>query len=102
MQFVVIAHDDTVSGLEKRLSAREDHIRLGNKLQSEGKHLVGAAILDDNNNMRGSVLIVDFPSRKELDAWLAAEPYVTSKTWDKIEIYPCKIGPSFSKLFDKQ
>lgn len=100
MQFVIIAHDDEIRGLERRLSARQDHITLGDKLQAEGKHLVGAAILDDEENMCGSVLIVDFPSRKELDEWLKVEPYVTGKTWDKIEIYPCKIGPSFSKLFE--
>lgn len=101
MQFVVIAHDSKIDGLERRLSARQDHIKLGDKLVAEGRHLFGAAILDDKEQMRGSVLIVDFPSRVELDAWLEHEPYMTSGTWDKVEIYPCKIGPSFQKLFEK-
>ena len=36
--------------------------------------------------MKGSVLILDFPSRAELDAYLAAEPYVVEHVWEKIEV----------------
>jgi len=36
--------------------------------------------------MKGSVLIMDFESRKELDDYIANEPYVLEKVWEKIEI----------------
>lgn len=96
MEFLVIAYDGTEdNALSRRLKAREEHLKLGDKLAQEGKMLYGAAILDDKNKMVGSVLICDFDSRKELDEWLKIEPYVKGNVWDKIEIKKCKVGPSF-------
>jgi hypothetical protein len=37
----------------------------------------GAAIWDDNKQMKGSVLIYDFVDETELNAYLDREPYVT-------------------------
>ena len=85
MQFIVIAKDYKKDGLKKRLAVRENHIKLGDKLKAEGKVLYGVALLDEKEQMCGSVYIVDFPSKKELDEWLKIEPYVTEKVWDKIE-----------------
>jgi uncharacterized protein YciI len=39
------------------------------------------AMLDDDGAMIGSVLFMEFPSRAELDAWLAREPYVQQGVW---------------------
>ena len=36
--------------------------------------------------MKGSVLILDFESRAQLDAYLETEPYVVNHVWEKIEI----------------
>ena len=36
--------------------------------------------------MKGSVLVMDFADRSELDAYLAGEPYVREHVWEKIEI----------------
>ena len=96
MQFIIIAHDYK-DGLQRRLAAREKHISLGDKLVEEEKALYGAALLDANGDMNGSVYIVDYPSRKELDEYLKNEPYVVGKVWEKIEVIPCKVGPSFKK-----
>jgi uncharacterized protein YciI len=96
MQFIVIARDykdkDT---LNRRMKVREDHIALGDQMVSKGRALYGVALLDDKGTMNGSVYIVDFPTRKELDKWIKIEPYVVGKVWEKIEIIPCKVGPSF-------
>ena len=51
----------------------------------------GAAMWDGNNQMIGSMLLMDFPTRKELDAWLEHEPYVTGKVWEKLEIQKCNV-----------
>jgi len=96
MQFIVIAHDYK-DGLERRLKVREKHLKHGDKLVAEGKALYGVALLDDKRDMKGSVYIMDFPSRRELDEWLQTEPYVKEKVWEKIEVIPCKVGPSFTK-----
>ncbi|MFN8391080.1 MAG: YciI family protein [Bdellovibrionota bacterium] len=103
MQFLVIGHDGKdPEALNRRLAARQAHIELGNELRDKGNHLVAAAILDDQGKMVGSTLIVDFESREELDQWLAKEPYVTGKVWEKIEVTRCQVGPSFQGLFQKK
>lgn len=97
MQYVVIAYDHKDGGLERRLAVREKHIALGDKMRAEGNYLMGAALLNEHGQMTGSVMILDFPLKKELDDWLKIEPYVMEKVWDKIEIIPCKVGPTFLK-----
>jgi len=96
MQFIVIARDYK-DALQRRLDIRSKHIELGDKMVLDGKALYGVALLDDKEQMKGSVYIVDFPSRVELDEWLKTEPYVTGKVWEKIDIIPCRVGPSFTK-----
>ena len=99
MQFMLIAYDGTDDGaLDRRLAVRERHIELGDKLVAEGHQLFGTAILDDDGKMIGSMLVLDYPSRAELDEWLAIEPYATSDVWQRIEILPVRVGPSFTGL----
>ena len=99
MQFLVTAYDGIDEGsIERRRSTRDEHLALVTSMFKEGRHLYAAAIMDDNDRMIGSVLIVDFPSRTELDEWLKMEPYVVGNVWDKIEIKPCKVGPMFLDL----
>jgi uncharacterized protein len=96
MQFLLIAYDATdVDALNRRMVAREAHLALVNINQAKGHAKYGAAILDDSGKMIGSMMVVEYPDRAALDAWLAAEPYMAQKVWDKITIQPCKIAPSF-------
>jgi len=98
MQFLITAFDGTDSeALSRRLAVRAAHIELGNKYRVKGNHLYAAAILNETAQMIGSVMIVEFNSRAELDSWLAEEPYVTGNVWQKIDIKPCKVAPSFCK-----
>lgn len=96
MQFIVSAWDGTDSmALERRLAARPAHLELGHRLRAAGRHLYGAALLDESGRMVGSVIIAEYASRAELDNWLAEEPYVTEKVWGKVDVRPCRLGPSF-------
>lgn len=97
MHFLLMGYDGTDEGaMARRLAVRENHLRLGDELAAKGQMLYGAAILDDNGKMIGSMLVLDFPSRVELDAWLEVEPYVTSDVWRTTEIMPIRIGTSFT------
>ena len=83
MQFMVKAYDGK-GMLEKRMEVRPRHLEGINKL---GKHVICAGgLLDEEGKMKGSVLVVDFADRAELDAYLAAEPYVVEKVWEKVEV----------------
>ena len=70
--------------LERRLAVRPRHLEGMAKL---GAHVICAGgLLDEEGKMKGSALILDFPSRAELDAYLAEEPYVQEHVWDRIEV----------------
>lgn len=99
MQFMLIAYDGTDEGaLDRRLAARDAHIALGDTLVAEGHMLFGTAILDENDRMSGSMLVLDYPSRAALDAWLEIEPYVVQKVWKTVRVEQVRVGPSFVGL----
>ncbi|MEV4415906.1 YciI family protein [Catellatospora sp. NPDC049609] len=99
MQFLLIAHDGKDEGaLARRLAARDAHIALGDQLVASGNMLYGGAVLDEAGQMTGSVLVLDFPSREDVDAWLKIEPYVLGDVWREIDIQPFRVGPSFVGL----
>ena len=101
MQFLIIAKDFKEGGLERRMKCRADHVLLCDKLIAEGKYIYGVATLDDKGKMTGSVMIFDFPGRKELDEYMKIEPYILGNVWDSIEIIPCQPGPSFTEEHKK-
>ena len=88
MQFVVIGLDGTDSEApERRAKVRQAHIDLGEELRQSGNMWYGAALLHDDETMKGSMILVDFPSEKELQAWLNKEPYVVGDVWRDITIH---------------
>ena len=92
MQFLIIGKDGIDSEAKAcRLDARPAHIALGEELRLSGNMWYGAALWNDQNEMIGSMLLMDFPSEKELHDWLDREPYVTKKVWKSIEILKCNV-----------
>ncbi len=88
MQFVVIGLDDTdKKAQERRSKVRQAHIDMGEKLRLSGNMWYGAALLNDDGSMKGSMILVDFPSEKELHEWLDKEPYVVGEVWKDITIH---------------
>ena len=98
MNYSVIGYDGTDDqALERRAAVRDQHLEMANKLKAEGKVLYAVAMLNDSQDMIGSVYIVNFETREELDKWLEVEPYVVGKVWEKIDIKVCKVAPAFLK-----
>ncbi len=96
MHFLLIARDGIdEKALERRLASRERHLASIARLRAEGRALYGAALIDEDGTMRGSVLIMDFESRQEFDRYLKDEPYVTGKVWQDIEVKPCRVPELF-------
>lgn len=88
MQFLIKAYDGP-NMLEKRMEVRPIHLEGMSRLS---EHIICAGgLLDDEGKMKGSALIMDFDSRGELDAYLAAEPYVLENVWQKIEVEPMNV-----------
>ena len=92
-QFLVIAYDGTdAEALERRMAARPAHLEGVKPMVERGQMIAGGAILDDAGAMIGSATIVEFADRAGLDAWLARDPYVTGKVWQKIEVRPFRLA----------
>lgn len=88
MQFVIIGLDGTDENAPaRRQAARQDHIAMGDKLLESGNLWYGAALLNDDGSMKGSMYVVNFPSEKELRECLDKEPYVMGEVWKDIQIH---------------
>ncbi len=83
MQFMIKALDGE-GKLAKRMEVRPRHLEGMEKLRSN--IICAGGLLNDEGKMKGSVLILDFPSRAELDSYLATEPYVVEQVWEKVEV----------------
>lgn len=93
MQYLVVATDSTdADARARRLRTRPAHSALIAKLREAGNFKLGGHTLDDNENIIGSAVVVDFPSRAELDAYLKAEPYVIERVWNDIKVTRINLG----------
>jgi uncharacterized protein YciI len=88
MQFIIRAYDGE-GMLDRRMEVRPRHLEGMNRM---GRHIICAGgLLDDAGKMKGSVLVVDFQTREELDAYLADEPYMLEHVWEEIDIEPLNV-----------
>ena len=83
MQFIIKAYDGP-GMLEKRMEVRPRHLEGMSRMSA---HIVCAGgLLDEEGKMKGSVLILDYPSREDLDRYLENEPYMQEHVWEKVEV----------------
>lgn len=83
MQFVITAYDGE-GMLAKRMEVRPLHLEGMERLKD---HLVCAGgLLDDAGNLKGSVLVMEFQNREELDEYLTNEIYVKEHVWERITV----------------
>lgn len=89
MQFLLLADDGSdPEAPNRRLKVRNDHLEKIEELKRRGEFIFGGAILNDEGQMTGSMIIYDFPDRQSLDRRLNDEPYIIGGVWKKIEIKP--------------
>jgi uncharacterized protein len=89
MQFLVVASDGTDDdALDRRRRVRPAHLESIRPLVEAGNVLVGGAMLSEDGEMIGSMLLVEFPDRAAVDRWLERDPYVTNGVWREIEVRP--------------
>jgi uncharacterized protein YciI len=98
-QFLLLAYDGTDdSAKARRAAVRPAHFEGIKPMVAKGELRAAGAILDDAGKMIGSAVMAEFPSRVELDAWLAREPYVKEGVWQKIEIRPFRMAVLDGKI----
>ncbi len=93
MQFILTAYDGRDPGAtERRMAVRGTHLENVRDLKKSKNFIWGGAILGDNGEMIGSVVLYEFPDRESLDIMLKDEPYITGGVWKEIDIKPFRLA----------
>jgi Uncharacterized protein conserved in bacteria len=92
MLFVLTALDKP-DALALRLSVREAHLAFA---RDTGRIRLGGPFLDDNGDMRGSMMIIEAPDLETAKAWHASDPYVKAGLFASSDIRPWK--PTFNPI----
>ena len=92
-QYLIIANDGKDDeALDKRKEVRPLHLAGAKKLKEKNNFVIGGAMLDDDGNMRGSIMIVQFETQDDFQNWYDNEPYITQGVWKTIEVKPFRVA----------
>lgn len=92
-QYVIIARDGSdAEALPRRMEARPAHLEGVKELKANDNYHIGGAILNDDGNMCGSVMILQFETDEQFQAWYNNEPYIQSGVWESIEVKPFRVA----------
>lgn len=94
--FYALICEDKPGTLEQRLAARPEHLARLQELQHQGRLLLAGphpAIESDNPGeagFTGSLVVAEFASQAEAQAWADADPYVAAGVYQRVTIKPFK------------
>ncbi|MXV15397.1 YciI family protein [Hufsiella ginkgonis] len=92
-QYLITAYDFTdEQALDRRMAVRPDHLEGARTLKSKNQFVLGGAMLNDDGKMVGSTMMVQFETPADLDEWLANEPYILRKVWDKVTVTSFRVA----------
>ena len=89
-----IVGTDVPDSLEKRLGARPAHVARLQQLQAEGRMLLAgpfpAIDAEDPGSagFTGSLIVAEFASLAEAQAWADADPYVAAGVYAAVSVKP--------------
>ncbi|QEL55666.1 YciI family protein [Chromobacterium paludis] len=93
MLYAIVAQD-APGTLDKRLAARSDHLARLQALQDAGRlTLAGPFPAIDSVDpgpagFSGSLIVAEFPSLAEAQAWADADPYRAAGVYARVEVKP--------------
>ena len=93
MLYAIIG-EDVADSLEKRLANRPPHLERLNKLQDEGRLLLAGPFpaIDSVDpgpaGFSGSLIVAEFPSLEDAQAWADADPFVSGGVYGKVIVRP--------------
>lgn len=95
MLYVLIG-EDAPGSLDTRMAARPAHLARLEALRDEGRVILGGPMpaIDAADpgpaGFAGSLIVAEFASQAEAEAWLAADPYVTEGVFARTIVRPFK------------
>jgi len=91
-----IVSTDVEQSLNLRLSVRPAHVERLNKLKDEGRLILAGpnpAIASNepgDAGFSGSIIVAEFSSLEDAQAWADADPYVSAGVYDEVIVKPFK------------
>lgn len=91
-----IVGEDTPNSLDKRLSARPEHVQRLTQLQEAGRLLLAGpcpaidSIDPGPAGFSGSLIVAEFASLQEAQCWADADPYVSAGVYTSVHVKPFK------------
>lgn len=95
MLYAIIS-EDVKDSLELRKGARPDHLARLQALKEAGRLVIAGPhpLIDSENpgdaGFSGSLVIAEFPSLQDAEAWASTDPYVTAGVYQKVVVKPFK------------
>lgn len=95
MLYAIIA-EDLPGSLPRRLEARPAHLARLQALQAEGRLVLSGphpaidAADPGAAGFSGSLIVAEFASLNEAQAWAAVDPYVTANVYARVTVKPFK------------
>ena len=95
MLYAIIS-EDVPNSLERRLAARPDHLARLETLRDEARLVLAGphpAIDADNPGeagFSGSLVVAEFDSLEDAQAWADADPYMIAGVYAKVTVKPFK------------
>ncbi len=83
MKFVIIGYDGA-DGEAKRKLHRPAHLAYLDPLDRQGRVVLAGPLTDK----AGSLLVLDFDSREEAEAFAKNDPYTVHGVFERVEIHP--------------
>ncbi len=93
MMYVIVGQDVTNS-LDKRVASRPAHVARLQALQEQGRLLLAGpfpavdAVDPGPAGFTGSLIVAEFPSLAEAQAWADADPYVSGGVYANVNVKP--------------
>jgi uncharacterized protein len=93
MLYAIIAKD-VPGSLEKRLANRPPHLERLRQLQQEGRLLLAGpfpaidSIDPGPAGFSGSLIVAEFSSLENAQAWAEADPFVAAGVYDRVTVKP--------------
>ena len=102
MNFLIVAYDGKdENALERRMRVRPDHFANVLKIKEKGHVHCAGGITNEEGKLIGSMLVVSFDTREQLDEYLKTEPYVVNNVWQDIRIDTCNVALKDDVLITK-
>lgn len=95
MWYAIIGQD-VPNSLDKRLANRPAHVARLEALQAQGRLMLAGpfpaidAVDPGTAGFTGSLIIAEFSSLAEAEAWADAEPYLAGGVYEKVSVKPFK------------